>query len=340
MNPEPQPLVSFIVLHYLDADAVNGLAHDVLDTFAHAEMVIVDNSGGFTLRDGLAQERVRIITPGYNSGFARGVNFGLRAATGHFMALLNQDVTGIKSILPLVEKLDKNHIEKKITGVRLLSDHGGFQQSVWPDYPTLGKEWKDSTFYSYFGGKETSVVRQKRVEDLHKKSGTVERMNAAFLLFHRSLVDDDRLLWDEDFFLYGEDVEWARRCNRAGWHFYYDASVALNHVGSASSPNVSVKNLQVILSDFLFVAKSHHIFYTLFFLAFVYVSSLFDLFLLNRHGPQMDRAMWANRKMKVYLLRKYGWRLLGKHGHTHPQKFLFNCYENDQAFAATLPAQG
>jgi len=340
MEPVEPPLVSFVMLHYRDVAAANALAAETVQAFGDSELIIVDNSGDFTLRADLEQNNIRIITPGYNSGFARGVNFGLRAAAGHYMALINQDVTGIHAIRPLVEKLDKNRPEKTITGVRLLSAHGEFQQSIWPDYPTFSKEWKGSTFYSYFGGRENSETRQKKIGDLHKESGRVERLNGAFLLFHRSLVDDDLLLWDEDFFLYGEDVEWAWRCNRAGRHFYYDSAVALGHVGSASSPDVSVKNLQVILSDFLFVAKTHNVFYTLFFLAFVRMSSAFDLFLLRRRGPQMDRAMWANRKMKVYLTRKYGWRLLGRHGHAHPQKFLFNCYENDQAFAATLSNQG
>lgn len=336
-------MFSFIVLHYLDPEAVNRLAGEVFDVCENAELLIVDNSGDFLLAENLSRNNIRILRPGYNSGFARGVNEGLRAGNGHFFVLLNQDISGLHNIVPLLEKQDPDTPEKRIDGVRLLSAEGSYQQCIWTDYPMLGKEWKSSTFYSLTGGKNNPSEQQRIIKKLHDRSGPVERLNGAFLLFHRSLVDTDGLFWDGDFFLYGEDVEWAWRCNRAGWRFRYHADLHLTHIGSASSPDVSVKNLQVILSDFLFVAKARSFFYTAFFLWFVAVGSRFDLWLLRRSlrkTGQMDRAMWANRKMKVYLTRRYTRRLLFGHTPNDLKKFHFNCYENDRTFAATLSDQG
>lgn len=335
--------LSIIIIHYKAPEMVNTLIKSCLtDGLGYAlEFCVIDNSGNFILHDDNSKADINIISPGYNSGFARGVNAGLRAATGDYIVVINQDAYLYeKNTLQRLVTQHQQLPSKTISGCRLLDENGTFQQSIWTNYPTLSTEWEKSTFHSLLGKKKNKPLC---IIELHKKTGYVERINGAFLLFHRNMVDTEKLFWDEDFFLYGEDVEWAWRCNHTGWKFYHNSTVSLTHFGSASSPNTSTKNLQVLLSDFLFVAKTHYWFYTLFFLIFVLTSSRFDLFLIERNfqlSEEKDVNMWVNRKMKVYLVKKYWRQLLGNHKHNDSEKFLFNCYENDQAFAATLSNQG
>ena len=239
------PDVSVVSIHYNDPEMLQAsLQSLVIQRDIAIESIIVDNSGNFpvqALKDFPFLHQY--INPGYNSGFARGVNAGLKAATGEYILMLNQDATLTKpdALAKCIEKL-KTLPQKTILGVNLVDIENQYQRSIWPEDPGFQKELQSSAVYIKISGRKNPGNHfHKELEKQHEISGFVHRINGAFLLFHRSLIDQDKLFWDVDFFLYGEDVEWAHRCRKKGWRFYHFADVTAQHIGSASSSDGRMK---------------------------------------------------------------------------------------------------
>jgi GT2 family glycosyltransferase len=331
-------MISVVCIHYNDPDMLLGCLKSVAEqSGVQTEVVIVDNSSNFPL-ERLADLNIpyQYIDQGYNSGFARGVNAGLRAAKGEHILMLNQDasLTDTATFSKCMEAL-KSLPEKTIMGVNLLDAEGKHQRSVWPEDPGMAKEWRTSPIYiKLTRHKQTEQKFKLWVEELHKSSGYVHRINGAFLLFHRSLIDKDHIYWDEDFFLYGEDVEWAYRCRKKGWKFYHLAEVAAQHLGSASSserPSIT-KQSQVMVSDWLAIRKMRGRIYMAVLLFLTYFNRCLDV-LLNQLATSQKKdgnapfMILSNEKLQLSLIRKYGKLLVLGSNFSDARSFKLNCYD-------------
>ncbi len=63
---------------------------------------------------------------------------------------------------------------------------------------------------------------------------------AVFWFVRRKAMDEVGLL-DEDFFFYGEDIDWCRRFRDAGWEVVFYPEAETIHFGGASSGNAPVR---------------------------------------------------------------------------------------------------
>jgi len=329
-------MISVVSIHFNDPILLlNSIRSVAEQSGVETEVILIDNSSNFPV-DELKDLHVeyRYIDPGYNSGFARGVNAGLEAANGEYILLLNQDAQlpdpgTLKKCLATLSSLPP----KTILGINLVDSEGKYQRSIWTDDPGLAKEWHTSPFYIRLTRhRQPEKIFYEQLEQMHRKSGFVHRINGAFLLFHRSLVDEDGLYWDKDFFLYGEDVEWAYRCHKKGGRFYHLAEVLAVHEGSsASAGNITAKQQQVIVSDWLAVRKMKGRCYIAGLLLLTAINRILDILLfhlatMKRNKPGKESIAFA--LMQLQLIIKFGWLLVLSSTFSSARDFRINCYRN------------
>jgi GT2 family glycosyltransferase len=243
---------------------------------ADIEFLITDNSSNFNetkfVQLGIP---IRKFDLGYNSGFARGVNKGLRNATGDVCVIVNQDayLSTNNSLETIISELTQLP-DKTILGCSLVDEHNGFQQSIWLDDPSFTREWRKGAINCKFNPtwqiKKESIKKQK-----HQENGFVHRLNGAFLVF-KTPKEREEILFDEDFFLYGEDIEWALRIKKHGWKFYYFKDVVVYHIGSASSSNEKIKLAQIEITDWLVIRKLKGKLYLYFYIMLIRFNSWLD----------------------------------------------------------------
>jgi len=218
------PAVSVIIVNY------NGLPHlkECLDslrrqTFEDFEIVLVDNAS--------ADDSVRFVKSNYaevtvivnlkNLGYGGGNNVGIKASSGKYLALLNNDTrVDARWLQRLVEAAEKdgtigmcaskilNYYHQDIidnTGLLLYRDGIGRGR---------GRLEKDSGQYD-------------SEEEVFFPSGCAG-------LYLRTMLDEIGLL-DEDFFLYVEDVDIGLRARIAGWRCIYVPEAAVYHKYSATT---------------------------------------------------------------------------------------------------------
>ena len=215
-----------------------------LESVREREVVVVDH--GSTdgtvefVREGFPE--VRVIEQ-ENKGMGGGNNAGMRAVDGRYFFLLNSDAWVVDDALDKLIAFADEHPEAAVIGPKLLNTDGTLQRSVRGE-PTL---WRLATEYLFI---RKLAPRSKRLNPLyrgdfdHDSVAEVDWLFGPALLVRREAADAVGL-FDEDFFMFSEEVDWMTRFRRAGWTVMFFPEAEVVHVGGAShGGRMYVENLR------------------------------------------------------------------------------------------------
>jgi GT2 family glycosyltransferase len=178
-----------------------------------------------------------------NRGMGGGNNTGMRAADGRYFFLLNSDAWVLDDGLDRLVAFADEHPEAAIIGPKLVNQDGTLQRSARGE-PTL---WRLATEYLFI---RKLAPRSRRLNPLyrgdfaHDRAEEVDWLYGPALLVRREAADAVGL-FDEDFFMFSEEVDWMTRFRRAGWSVLFFPGTQVVHVGGAShGGNLYVENLR------------------------------------------------------------------------------------------------
>ena len=204
------------------------------------EVCVVNNSPGDGVAAWLVAEfpRVRLIEPGVNLGFGRGNNAGYRATTGEGVLFLNPDTI---SNTPALEHCVRRVLAEPALGLispKLVQADGTMDAACRRSIPTLWDGFcRASGLAAAFPG--TALFAGYNLTHL-PVGGTyaVGAINGAFMLGRRAVFDavagGTGAVFDEDFFMYGDDLDLCIRVARSGKEVIYDGRVSLTHLKGLS----------------------------------------------------------------------------------------------------------
>jgi GT2 family glycosyltransferase len=86
----------------------------------------------------------------------------------------------------------------------------------------------------------------------------VDAIVGAFMLVRREAILQAGLL-DESFFMYGEDLDWAKRITDAGWQVWYNPQVAVTHVKEAASRHSYRARVEFYRALIIFYEKHYRV---------------------------------------------------------------------------------
>jgi GT2 family glycosyltransferase len=233
MGAPGRPRVAVVVVtwnsatHLPDLFASLPAALDGVD----AEVVVADNASS----DG-TEAAVRRLAPaatvvavGRNAGYAAGLNAGIAAARSHDAYLaLNPDVRlAAGAVRALVDTLAEPG-----TGVavpRLREADGGTAPSLRRE-PTVLRALGEAVLGGRRAGRHAALGEVVRDPSAYERPGRVDWATGAVMLVSRAC--HERVgPWDESFFLYSEETDFALRARDAGFACLYCPSAEATHVG-------------------------------------------------------------------------------------------------------------
>lgn len=177
---------------------------------------------------------VRLIANSENLGFAAANNQAIMEAAGRYVLLLNSD-TEVQpgAIDRLVQYMDAKP-EVGACGPKLLNADRTLQPSARNFYSTLGSLIENKLVAQFWKTPRTKT-RFLSYWD-HSYTRPVDWVTGACLMVRMDVIRRVGLL-DTAFFMYGEEIDWQMRMQRAGYpvHFVHDAEVV--HLGGGSSRN-------------------------------------------------------------------------------------------------------
>jgi len=280
MTPATEIQLSIIIVNYRSAPLIIENLHTLYQFNSNLsfEIIVVDNASDDDSEQIIKHSfpQVQWLQMGYNSGFARANNAGIKQSKGEVVLLLNPDIISIDDSITLCyqQLVEDNYVaagvqlldaeqRKQISGSRFVK--WGLNHLLPIPYWGYFLRWA-----AYQGGAtDPNIKESKRVED-------VDWISGAFLMVKKEAIAKAGLL-DEDFFLYAEEVEWCSRLKNEGPLCIYGNCQIIHLEGTTINKSQSLqekgyynlydkKGLQLMVSNHLRVRKQYGVLAFLFLL--------------------------------------------------------------------------
>lgn len=234
-----------VILNYNTRDLLRGCLQSLqTQTGLAYKTIVVDNASTDASADMVAQEfpDVTLIRAQSNNGYAFGNNLGLRlagfgagaVATARYAMLLNPDTVVPDGALAGMLAFADANPDVGAVGPRLLLLDGSLDKACRRSFPT-----PEVSFYRFSGlgrlfPKSRRFGRYNMTFLDEKQTADVDSVVGACMLARADAITQAGLL-DEQFFMYGEDLDWCLRIKQAGWRVVYFADVIVHHKKRAAS---------------------------------------------------------------------------------------------------------
>jgi N-acetylglucosaminyl-diphospho-decaprenol L-rhamnosyltransferase len=213
-----------------------------------AEIVVLDNASEDGSVDAVRERfpDVRVLAQDLRAGFGANHNTVIRSTAGRYVYVLNEDTTaGDWAFERIVEYLDA-HPHVAALGPRLVYPDGRLQDSAWrfptPLVSTLG----------------LLTVGKLGVKQSHGDSArAVDWVMGAALVLRREALEKVGL-FDEEFFLYSEEVDLQFRLRQAGWEVHYFPDATVTHHESQFSADIPERRINEMWRSRHRYWRKHH----------------------------------------------------------------------------------
>ena len=240
-------IVSYNVRYYLEQCITSVLrATKHIDT----EIIVVDNHSKDDTVTCLHQhfgDSLRLIESQHNLGFARANNMAIRQTESDYVLLLNPDtIVGEDCITSVLDFLDA-HPQGGGAGVMMLNADGTVARESRRALPT---PWV--SFLKMLGFSKRYYMSHLPWD----LPGQINVVSGAFFMLRREALDKVGLL-DEDFFMYGEDIDLSYRLQKGGFTNWYIPAHILHYKGESTHKS-SYRYVHVFYQAMLIFFRKHY----------------------------------------------------------------------------------
>lgn len=203
------------------------------------EIILVDNLSTDGSREDIKNysknKNIKVILNNQNLGFAKGNNVGAQESKGKYVLFLNPDTVLPSNVLRNVFEYMENNPDVGTATPGLVLQSGELDSGSHRGYPT---PWNA---LSHFTGLRTLLPKSRLFSGYtmgwlldKKEPHEVEAISGAFF-FVRHKVGERVGWWDEDYFMYGEDIDFSYKINKAGWKVIFIPTLKVLHYGGVSA---------------------------------------------------------------------------------------------------------
>lgn len=199
--------------------------------------------------------KVHFIRNDENVGFSKANNKAIRLSRGRFVLLLNPDTFVTTASIRDSLAWMKEHDDAGAVGVAMHNAYGDFAWESRRGIPTpLVSFCKMSGLSKLFPRHHVMGRYYMRFLDRQKPS-RIEILSGAYMMLRREALDQVGLL-DEDFFMYGEDIDLSYRLLKGGWHNYYLPHPIIHYKGESEHPS-TVRYVNVFHQAMIIFYEKH-----------------------------------------------------------------------------------
>lgn len=257
--------LSIIIVNYNVKEFLQNLLHSLQKSLTHIshEIIIVDNASN----DG-SVEFIRskfpetiLIENQSNVGFSKANNLGLKIAKGKFILLINPDtIVREDTISRMIEFLDSNP-EIGLAGCKILNPDGTLQLACRRSFPGPWTSFCKVTGLSALFPKSKLFAKYNLTYLDENETWEVDAISGSFMMMKREVYEKVGG-FDEQFFMYGEDLDLCYRVQKNGYKVYYYPETQIIHYKGESTKRSSLDETKYFYDAMhLFVKKHFSTFY-------------------------------------------------------------------------------
>ena len=291
--------VSIITVNFNHGYVTEALLDSIYthNSYPYIEIIVVDNG---SIHNPVPEWKskypeVIFIRSDVNTGFAGGNNIGIRASTGDYLFLVNNDTEFTDGLVNvLVDTLDQ-HEKVAVVSPKI----------CYFDQPKM-LQYIGYTEMNYY------TARNKQLGQYETDSGQYDHIigktgfaHGAAMMIKREVIKKTGLM-PENFFLYYEEMDWCDQFKRAGYEIWVNLSVLIYHKESISVGKKSeLKEYFMNRNRILFIRRNAGILQKLiFYLFFIIVVVPRNLISYKKNGEpgfatMLIKAIWWNLSNKT-----------------------------------------
>lgn len=225
-----------------------------------AEVIVVDNCSVDNSVDYLQQQFpfVQFIKNETNVGFGKANNIGASVAKGNYLLFLNPDTLVPEDCFTKCIRFFETHTNCGALGIKMLDGSGSFLPESKRAFPT-----PFTAFFKLIGAASllpTSAIFNKyALGNLDaNKNHEVDVLAGAFMLIKKNIFQASKG-FDENFFMYGEDVDLSYRIQKMGYKNFYFSESCIIHFKGESTKRGSLNYVKMFYEAMsIFVSKHYH----------------------------------------------------------------------------------
>jgi len=257
MNDIGIVIVNYNVRHFLIQclHAVRKAKHPDLKI----EIWVVDNASTDGAAEILASEfpEVNLIVNKQNVGFSKANNQAIRSLNCKYTLLLNPDTLIQEDTLMKCFQYMEIHPDAGALGVRMIDGKGKFLPESKRKIPDLWNSFCKLTFLStlfpasrWFSGYNLGYLPENQTSE-------IEVLCGAFMFMRSDVLSKTGLL-DEQFFMYGEDIDLSFRILKSGYKIIYFPETSIIHFKGESTQKNSLQYVKTFYGAMILYVKKHY----------------------------------------------------------------------------------
>lgn len=233
--------ISIIIVSYNTSEVLKNCLTSIYKNLSEDisfEVIVVDNASTDNSLEMIKTQfsKVTVIANTENEGFSKANNKGVRVAKGEYLLFLNPDTEIVAEDTLKVEQLIEflhNHPQVGAVTPKVLLPNGSIDDACHRGFPT---PWNA---FCHFAGLAKLFPKSKIFSGYSlgwKDLGTTHEIDAcagACMLVKRE-AGEQVGWWDEDYFWYGEDIDFCYRLKEKDWRIYYIPSSTILHLKGVS----------------------------------------------------------------------------------------------------------
>lgn len=251
-------MVDIIIVNWNSGEYLNKCVSSIFSNdnvlLVNKVYVIDNNSSDLSLNIISINSKIEIIHNTQNLGFSKACNQGFKKCFAEFVLLLNPDAQLLSNTLAdCIANMNRDSTID-ILGCSLLDDNGNVTNNC-SRFPTPIRFFYDATGLSKIAPKIFTPATIMTDWD-HLQSRQVDQVMGAFMFMRKSIFDKIGY-FDEQFFVYFEEVDFSKRLGLANGKTHFNSSIKAIHSGEGTTSAVKAFRLFLSLRSRLQYSKKH-----------------------------------------------------------------------------------
>ncbi len=252
--------LSIIIVNYNVKEFIQNLLHSVFKAGCNLkyEIIIIDNASDDGSADFIKEKfpNVNLISNKQNIGFGKANNIGLAAAKGKYILLINPDTLIREDTLEKMISFFESSPDAGLAGCKILNPDGSLQLACRRSFPGPWTSFCKVTGLSSLFPHSRLFARYNLTYLDENRTYEVDAISGSFMMMKKEVYEKIGG-FDEQFFMYGEDLDLCYRIQKAGWKVYYTPGTQIIHYKGESTRRSSLDETKIFYEAMNLFVKKH-----------------------------------------------------------------------------------
>ncbi len=254
------PELSIIIVNYNVKEFLKNLIDSInkASQNLNVEIIVIDNASDDGSVEMIKEKfnQIILIENKTNVGFGKANNQGLRIAKGKYILLLNPDTLVAEDTFTKMIEFFESHSESGMAGCKILNPDGTLQLACRRSFPGPWTAFTKVTGLSTLFPKSKLLARYNLTYLDENQTYEVDAISGSFMMMRKEVYDNVGG-FDEQFFMYGEDLDLCYRIQKAGYKIYYVHTTQIIHYKGESTKRSSLDETKIFYQAMHLFVKKH-----------------------------------------------------------------------------------